>query len=189
MLIPKNGGLSIGRSLASGLRDKTHSICNSTLARSTQRFVSGNICSESLKSPETLNWQHKQFSLYIKANCYQLLLTCTVTSIFYMRLVTREAIHWMLTTLLCCREIGDFAGFAGTLHQIWTTAVGKMQGLRFMVPQLSGKMWGLTTLLLAKREEIGSKLCHVFSRLMKRLRGRTRGCVLKSIGHFLLCMK
>ena len=50
-----------------------------------------------------------------------------------------------------------------------------------MVPQLSGKMWGL---LLAKREEIGDKLCHVFARLMKRLRGRTKSCMLKSIGHF-----
>jgi len=41
------------------------------MAGSTQRFVSGNICSESLKSPEIFNWQHYQFLLHVKANCYQ----------------------------------------------------------------------------------------------------------------------
>ena len=39
------------------------------------------------------------------------------------------------------------------------------------------------TLLLAKREDIGSKSCYVFARLMKRLRGRTR-CVCFNIGNF-----
>ena len=35
-------------------------------------------------------------------------------------------------------RIGDFVG---TLQQIRTTVVGEMWGLRFMMPQLSGKMW------------------------------------------------
>ena len=46
-----------------------------------------------------------------------------------------------------------------------------MWGHRFMMPQLSGKIWGLC--VSAKREEIGSKLC--FRSADQKIRKRSAG--------------
>ena len=60
-----------------------------------------------------------------------------------------------------------------------------MWGHRFMMSQLSGKMWG--SLLLAKRGEIGSKLCFcsIDEKIRKSLQVRTtRGVLNPSVIFF-----
>ena len=79
----------------------------------------------------------------------------------------REAIHRILTKLLCCGGIGDFVDFAGTLHNLNSCGGGNEGTEIHGAPTLAENVG---TLLLARREQIGSKLCHVFARLMKRLR-------------------